>query len=81
MKLADCLYNQMIPKIMLLHVNINQISKTKVTQCKRNIIVNEKQKCIHVHCKLNGCIHVFAKYIIISTCITDATILVLNFHA
>lgn len=39
MKLADCLYNQMIPKIMLLHVNINQISKTKVTQCKRNIIV------------------------------------------
>lgn len=32
---------------------------------------NEKQKCIHVHCKLNGCIHVFAKYIIISTCITD----------
>lgn len=42
---------------------------------------NEQQKCIHVHCKLNGCIHVFAKYIIISTCITDATILVLNFHA
>lgn len=54
-------------------LTLNQISKTKVIHCKRNY--NEKQKCINVHCKSNGCIqHVFAKYIIIS--ITDATILV-----
>lgn len=75
MKLTDCINNHMIPKIMRIHVNINQISKTKVYIKEYNCYNNEKQKCIHAHCKSNGCIHhVFTKYIIIS--ITDATILV-----
>lgn len=38
----------MIPKIMRIHVNINQISKTKVIQYKRNIIIM-KNKNAYMH--------------------------------
>lgn len=34
----------MIPKIMRIHVNINQISKAKVIQYKRNILIIMKNK-------------------------------------
>lgn len=52
----------MIPKIMRIHVNINQISKAKVIQYKRNILIIMKNK--NAHMRIANQMVVFIMYLL-----------------